>query len=69
MSKVEIELSNNIKENDFPYLENNKISIKVEKMSGEKCPRCWNWTEKLVDVPDYKEKVCNRCEKFLKNWE
>lgn len=67
VSKVEIKIVNNLEESDFS-LDNNKIYVKVEKMNGEKCPRCWNWTETLVNVPDYEEKICQRCEKFLKEW-
>ena len=36
------------------------VYLKVEKARGEKCPRCWQWTE-----TDHKDHLCLRCEKAI----
>lgn len=40
-------------------------SIAVSKAAGQKCPRCWNYVDKLVKVGDYE--VCSRCGEVLKH--
>jgi len=32
------------------------LLVKVEKASGDKCPRCWQW-----DISDHEHKLCRRC--------
>ena len=36
------------------------IYIKIEKATGEKCPRCWNY-----DSTNHTDGLCNRCQKIL----
>jgi isoleucyl-tRNA synthetase len=42
-----------------------EVGIRVLPAAGEKCPRCWNYSEQLGLDPDYKE-VCPKCLKALK---
>lgn len=58
VSAVEIEKSG---EGKFAGEKNTDITITVEKAAGEKCERCWSYSE---DVSD-NEKICNRCRKIL----
>jgi isoleucyl-tRNA synthetase len=34
--------------------------ILIEKASGEKCQRCWNWSPFVGTFPDSPE-ICDRC--------
>lgn len=36
------------------------IKILVQRVHGEKCPRCWHWS-----VTDHAQKLCKRCEKVV----
>ena len=58
VSAVEIEKSG---EGKFAGEKNTDVTITVEKAAGEKCERCWSYSE---DVSDY-ENICNRCRKIL----
>lgn len=58
VSAVEIEKSG---EGKFAGEKNTDVTITVEKAAGEKCERCWSYSE---DVSD-NEKICNRCRKIL----
>lgn len=58
VSAVEIEKSG---EGKFTGEKNTDVTITVEKAAGEKCERCWSYSE---DVSD-NEKICNRCRKIL----
>ena len=58
VSAVEIEKSG---EGKFTGEKNTDITITVEKAAGEKCERCWSYSE---DVSD-NENICNRCRKIL----
>ena len=60
VSAVEIEKSG---EGKFTGEKSTDITITVEKAAGEKCERCWSYSE---DVSD-NEKICNRCRKILSN--
>lgn len=42
-------------------------TYKVEKHTGHKCPRCWNYHDELVSVAE--EQVCERCAKVLNTYE
>jgi isoleucyl-tRNA synthetase len=66
VSQVEIKIDKYLKNNDF-ILEDNNVFVSVEKASGEKCTRCWNWADKLTQI-DEEQKVCDRCIGFLKEW-
>lgn len=58
VSAVEIE---KIGEGKFTGEKNTDVTITVEKAAGEKCERCWSYSE---DVSD-NENICNRCRKIL----
>lgn len=58
VSAVEIEKSG---EGKFAGEKNTDVTITVEKAAGEKCERCWSYSE---DVSD-NENICNRCRKIL----
>ncbi|MCX8069051.1 MAG: class I tRNA ligase family protein, partial [Thermodesulfovibrionales bacterium] len=61
VSKVEVYNSNPPHDKDF--LKSEKIEglyISVEKASGNKCERCWNWSEKVGTYEDYPD-LCERC--------
>lgn len=36
------------------------VNVKVEHATGDKCPRCWQWSE-----TDHPEKLCKRCQGVL----
>lgn len=36
------------------------VFIRVEKASGDKCPRCWNW-----QTSSHEHKLCERCQKIV----
>ena len=42
------------------------VTIVVEKASGSKCARCWNYSEHVGEDADYPE-VCERCSKALRS--
>lgn len=58
VSAVEIEKSG---EGKFTGEKNTDVIITVEKAAGEKCERCWSYSEDISD----NEKICNRCRKIL----
>ena len=41
-----------------------KNAVEVHHIDAEKCPRCWNYVDKLYDV-DGETKVCKRCHEVL----
>ncbi|MBQ7892113.1 MAG: isoleucine--tRNA ligase [Erysipelotrichaceae bacterium] len=49
-------------EEELPVFENSKCGVKVEKMNGHVCPRCWNVFESLEE-----DGVCTRCHNVLKD--
>ncbi len=40
------------------------LSVKIEKASGQKCDRCWNYSEEVGKDPQYPT-VCERCSAAL----
>jgi isoleucyl-tRNA synthetase len=44
------------------------IKIKVEKAPGQKCERCWNYSVRVGEDPNYPS-VCERCSAVLKEIE
>jgi len=36
------------------------LFVKVEKATGEKCPRCWQW-----EIIDNKDNLCDRCQMIV----
>lgn len=43
-----------------------KEAIEAHHIDAHKCPRCWNYVDKLVKIDDETE-VCERCYEVLKN--
>ena len=43
-------------------------AVLVEKASGQKCPRCWNWKKDIGNDKDFPE-VCSRCAQALRELE
>ena len=41
------------------------ISIKVAHHQGEKCERCWNYFDELLEKDG--NKICPRCKKVIDN--
>lgn len=41
----------------------NELKVQVQKATGEKCPRCWNY-DTLVELEPY-EPICNKCKEAL----
>ena len=41
-----------------------KNAVEVHHIDAEKCPRCWNYVDKLYDI-DGETKVCHRCHEVL----
>ena len=61
----EILISSNVEhvekfDKSFESDEDKNFFIKVESVSGNKCPRCWKYFE-----IDEKSVLCNRCKKVL----
>jgi isoleucyl-tRNA synthetase len=40
------------------------LEVRIEKASGAKCQRCWNWRETVGKSKDAPE-ICDRCYKVL----
>jgi isoleucyl-tRNA synthetase len=43
------------------------LSVVVERASGTKCARCWNYSERVGEDADF-PMVCERCSAALKEW-
>jgi isoleucyl-tRNA synthetase len=39
--------------------------VLVERAAGNKCQRCWNWSEKVGAFTDEPE-ICEKCYKAIK---
>jgi isoleucyl-tRNA synthetase len=48
----------------YESLEIKNLLIKVERASGQKCQRCWNWSISVGNFKDHPE-ICARCYKVL----
>ncbi|MCB0357788.1 MAG: hypothetical protein KDD40_12300, partial [Bdellovibrionales bacterium] len=40
--------------------ESDKLSVHVEKAKGEKCVRCWHFSEEIGKNNEYKD-ICPKC--------
>jgi isoleucyl-tRNA synthetase len=40
------------------------LFLEVQKAAGEKCPRCWNYSEQLGESPDHPD-ICPRCARVV----
>ena len=47
-------------------VDQSKEAIEAHHIDAHKCPRCWNYVDKLVKIDDETE-VCERCYEVLKN--
>jgi isoleucyl-tRNA synthetase len=63
VSKVEV--VNTPLEDPFESEEVPNLYVSVQKAPGQKCPRCWNYTEDIGSDSDHEE-VCMRCAGNLK---
>jgi isoleucyl-tRNA synthetase len=59
VSKLSIIQANNV-EDYFQLNELSDVGIKVKKVSGEKCNRCWKYFDKLNNS------ICQRCNDAIK---
>ncbi len=60
-----VEITNKIPDRSYKSDEIEGLAVKVEIAPGNKCQRCWNWSEsvgKFEDSPD----VCDRCYNVIK---
>ncbi|MCK5684766.1 class I tRNA ligase family protein, partial [bacterium] len=48
---------------DEIFVTEDDYSIKIEKSAGEKCPRCWKYTKKMIKIEDVD--VCEKCSSFI----
>ncbi|MGB9716038.1 MAG: isoleucine--tRNA ligase [Thermodesulfovibrionales bacterium] len=62
VSKVEIAESS--LESSYKSQEIEGLEIKIEKAPGEKCQRCWNWSEMVGSFKEAPE-ICERCYKVI----
>lgn len=62
VSAVDI-VENNI-EDSYKSSEIEGLEIKIERAPGEKCQRCWNWSESVGTFSDASD-ICERCYKVL----
>ena len=44
------------------------VGVQVSRASGQKCERCWNYSPRVGEDPDYPT-VCERCSAVLKELE
>jgi isoleucyl-tRNA synthetase len=59
-----VEITNKGIEDSYKSLEVRGLEIKVERAPGEKCQRCWNWSE-LVGTFKEAPEICERCYKVI----
>ena len=59
-----VEITNKGIEDSYKSLEVQGLEIKVERATGEKCQRCWNWSE-LVGTFKEAPEICERCYKII----
>ena len=59
-----VEITDRNLDDSYKSAEIEGLEIKVERASGAKCQRCWNWSEAVgtfADAPD----ICERCHKVI----
>ncbi len=59
-----VEISQNSIENSYQGSELKGLEIKVERAPGEKCQRCWNWSESVGMFSNASD-ICERCYRVL----
>ena len=60
VSKLKVDHSKNL-DNCFKSSDLNGIGVKISKVTGNKCNRCWKYFEVLND-----EGICQRCYEAIK---
>ncbi|HDZ62266.1 MAG TPA: isoleucine--tRNA ligase, partial [Nitrospirae bacterium] len=66
VSSAEIFKGKDPHEGSYVSPERSGLAVLVEKASGEKCSRCWNWSEKVGTFKDHPE-LCDKCHAVLEN--
>ena len=56
VSQTEVRPFNEHSSDSYTSEERPEIAVKVSHASGDKCPRCWNWSEAVKE-----KEVCERC--------
>jgi isoleucyl-tRNA synthetase len=59
-----VEMAEKIPEQTYKSLLIDGLEIKIEKAPGEKCHRCWNWSEMVGRFKEAPE-ICERCYKVI----
>lgn len=59
VSKVEVNEDNEI-DGDYTIGENNDIKVVVEQAPGQKCERCWTFSETVGESPEHPT-ICAKC--------
>jgi len=65
VSAVDIYPSNQRTEGVYESSDIKGLYIKVERASGQKCERCWNWSESVGRFEDHPQ-ICERCYSAIK---
>jgi isoleucyl-tRNA synthetase len=65
VSQVEIKSSGTVPEGIYESTESKGLTIEVQKASGTKCQRCWNWSNDVGAFEEFPE-ICGRCHEALK---
>ena len=65
LDKLFIVSSVNVTKDEALGSEIESISVKIEKASGTKCPRCWTFSEEAGTDPEHPE-LCPRCTAVVK---
>jgi isoleucyl-tRNA synthetase len=65
VSQVEIVLKADFGEGVFKSARYSDIAIAALKAEGDKCPRCWNYTNELLTSQEYGT-LCKRCARAIK---
>jgi len=55
-----VSISDTCDEEFKKFSENENIFVKIKKINGHKCPRCWKTFK-----DNYKKELCVRCEKVI----
>lgn len=59
-----VEITDKELPDSYRSVEINGLEIKIERAPGEKCQRCWNWSEQVGKFADAPE-ICERCYQVL----
>ncbi len=59
-----VEIADKSLDGSYKSTEIEGLEIKIEKAPGEKCQRCWNWSEMVGSFKEAPE-ICERCYKVI----